>query len=117
MMLNVANVIERFANLSGLSEEEIDKWVYICEDSVEEIRSRLREGISESENSKKLNSAAAALSFYKYVLCISIRDDLNPENQYISNPYTKNLALTLWQEQKEDIANLLYDNNFVFKTI
>lgn len=116
-MLNVANVVERFANLSGLSGDAVNPWIYICEDSVEEIRSRLRPNVSEEENSKKLNSAAATLSFYKYVLCISIKDDLNPENQYVSNPYTKNLAMTLWNEQKEEIANLLCDNNFAFKSV
>ena len=116
-MFNIANVIKRFSQLSGLSESQINSWIYVCEDSISEIKSQLRDGVSEHENTEKLNSAAAALNFYKYVLCASIKDDLDPENQYISNPYTKTLASDLWQKHKDNISHLLKDNKFLFKTV
>jgi hypothetical protein len=116
-MFNIANVIKRFSQLSGLSESQINSWIYICEDSILEIKSQLRDGVSEQENTEKLNSAAAALSFYKYVLCTSIKDDLDPENQYISNPYTKSLASDLWQKHRDNISNLLKDEKFIFKAV
>ena len=115
--MNISEVIKKFSILSGLSGESVHPWISICEESIFEIRTKLREGINEEDYKDKLNSAAAALSFYKYVLCASIKDDLDPDNQYISNPYTKSLALSMWQEYKNSISFLLNDNNFVFKTI
>lgn len=113
----IEDVISKFSNLSGISEEALSKWTSICQDSINEISSKLREDVIESEHKEELESAAAALSFYKYVLCTSIKDDLNPENQYISNPYTKNLAISLWQEYKNNISPLLIDSNFLFKEV
>lgn len=113
----IENVISKFSNLSGISGEALNKWAPICQDSANEISSKLREDITESEHENDLTSAAAALSFYKYVLCTSIQDDLDPENQYVSNPYTKSLAASIWQEYKNNISCLLIDNNFLFKEI
>ena len=113
----IENVISKFSNLSGISGEALIKWTPICQDSANEISSKLREDITESEHENDLTSAAAALSFYKYVLCTSIQDDLDPENQYVSNPYTKSLAASIWQEYKNNISCLLIDNNFLFKEI
>ncbi|MBO6127072.1 MAG: hypothetical protein J6P21_03670 [Clostridia bacterium] len=115
--MTIENVMIKFSNLSGISGEALSKWTSICQDSINEISSKLREDIIESEHEEELESAAAALSFYKYVLCTSIQDDLNPENQYISNPYTKNLAISLWQEYKNNISPLLIDSNFLFKEV
>ncbi len=113
----IEDVISKFSNLSGISGEALSKWTPICRDSMNEISSKLRKDIIESEHEEELTSAAAALSFYKYVLCTSIKDDLDPENQYVSNPYTKSLATSIWQEYKDNISALLIDNKFFFKEI
>ncbi len=113
----IEDVISKFSNLSGISGEALSKWTPICQDSINEISSKLREDIIESEHENDLTSAAAALSFYKYVLCTSIQDDLDPENQYVSNPYTKSLAASIWQEYKDNISPLLIDNKFLFKEV
>ena len=115
--MNISEVKEKFATLAGLSSVEADSWTSICEDSISEIESRLKDREFDEDEIKKLNSAAAALSFYKYVLCVSVKDDLNPANQYVSNPYTKNLALSLWRGYKSGISELLSDDNFEFKGI
>ena len=115
--MNISEVVKKFSVMSGLLGESVHPWINICEDSILEIRSRLRENVSEEDNKEKLNSAAAALSFYKYVLCASTKNDIDPENQYISNPYTKNLALSMWKEYQDGISSLLKDNNFVFKIV
>lgn len=115
--MRISEVINKFSNLSGISGDDINKWVPICEDSANEISSKVRNDISQEDNEDALTSAAAALSFYKYVLCTSIQDDLNPDNQYISNPYTKSLAASIWQEYKNNISPLLSDNKFLFKEI
>ena len=116
-MLDIEEILKKFMTLSGVSEQDAEKWRSVCEDSAKDICSKLREGVSEEENKEKLISSAAALSYYKYVLCASVRDDLNPENQYISNPYTKSLASSIWQEYKNSMSSLICDTNFVFKKI
>lgn len=115
--MDISEVIEKFAILSGLRGDDISPWVYICEDSVEEIRGRLREGVDESKHNRELCAAAAALSFYKYVLCMSIRDDISEEHEYMSHAFTKDLASTIWARYKSAITKLIIDNKFEFRGI
>lgn len=116
--MNISDVLAKFAILSGLSGSGLNRWESICEDSILEIRSKLRDGVIEEDHDRILCAAAAALSFYKYVLLAVIGNDIDPENAYIlSSNFIKSLASTIWLEYKQLIANLIVDEKFVFKGI
>lgn len=116
--MNISDVVEKFSILSGLSGDSLERWTYICDDSILEIRSKLRDGVVEDDHNRVLCAAAAALSFYKYVLISVISNDIDTENPYIvSNNFTKDLASSIWLEYKQLISNLIVDEKFVFKGI
>ena len=56
-------VLDRFALIANLSIDEVTPWTEICEDSISEIESNLRENIDQELNSRRLEAAAAGLSW------------------------------------------------------
>ena len=66
ILLVLQEVLDRFALIANLSADEVTPWIEICEDSISEIESNLRENIDQELNSRRLEAAAAGLSFYKY---------------------------------------------------
>ena len=116
--MNIENIVKKFSNISGLTGDALENWRYICEDSMLEIRGKLREGVVEEDHEKVLCASAASLSFYKYVLCMLIKNDVSDENMYfINNNVTKSIAYALWTDYKNMISHLLIDDRFIFKGI
>lgn len=116
--MTVNAILEKFSNLSGLSGDSLENWRYICEDSMIELRAKLREGVIEEDHDRILCASAAALSFYKYVLCILIRNDISSENMYsINGNVTRSIAYSLWNDYKSMISHLLIDDQFTFRGI
>lgn len=122
--MNLEEIIERFKIISGVLEGDTAKCVPFCEDSMNEIVLSLKKGVNPntSENSRRLNVAAAVLAFYKYSLCkasvdstaaftageIRIRTD--------SEANIKN-AYRMWREARKSIMDLLEDTEFVFERV
>nr|DAM77055.1 MAG TPA: hypothetical protein [Caudoviricetes sp.] len=102
--------------------EESTSWIDLCEDSIEEIKSQLREDVDIEKHSHRLEVAAAALSFYKYTLynasCPGMESFAAGEIRIKSDPNTAvKMAYRAWQEAKSAIADLIKDDNFVFERI
>lgn len=64
--MDIEKVVEIFAGLSGLSEEEVCPYRFLCELSAGHIM-RSCTGIGR-ENGGKAEFAAAALSYYRFIL-------------------------------------------------
>ncbi len=110
-----SEVIEKFSALSGVSGEALNKWSFLCEDSIVAIRAKLRSWVNEEEHEYILCAAAAALSYYKYVLCMLIRNEMDSDSEYaVNNSITKGIAQTVWMDYKGMISHLLVDDQFTF---
>ena len=115
-------ILNRFSVISGLSLGESDTFIPICNDAKAYIQSKLKPNVNESAESERLEAAAAALSFYKYVLYkaslqgtqsfsagdVSIKED---SKQQIEN------ARTVWYEAKASVCDILQDDEFYFQQV
>jgi len=120
--LNLNEIIKRFSIIADLSWDEASPWTSVCEDACLEIRSNLRDDVKEEDNERRLNAAAAALAFYRYVLyrCsgggmesftageIRIKTDAKTHAK---------MAYNVWLDAKRSISDLLKDTEFMFERI
>lgn len=120
--MNLQETLERFAIIAGLSMDDISPWIPICEDAYDEIKRNLREETDEDENSRRLNVAAAALAFYRYVLYESSGNRAESfsagELRIKANAQSAvKMAYSVWKDARNAVADLLTDNDFMFERI
>lgn len=120
--MNLEAVLERFSIVAKLSIEETSPWLELCKDSTEEIENNLKSNVDMEANSRRLESAAAAFSFYKYTLyraSASGMESFSAGELKIKNDYNSSvkIANTIWKEAKNSISDLLADNDFAFERI
>jgi len=118
--LDIQEVLERFSIIAGLSIDQAAPWITICKESIEQIESKIKEGVDKQACSRRLSSAAAALSFYRYTMYkasggglesftagdISIKNDKKTSLQ---------IAFRVWRDARSSVADLLNDDEFVFE--
>ncbi len=120
--MNLQDVLIKFALIADLTLEEAAPLSPICSDAVDEITVKIKDGVDNEINSRRLTAAAAALSFYKYSLYRAsgagmggfTAGDIKVESQ--SDASVKS-ALSVWAEAKDSIADLLADKDFVFRRV
>lgn len=120
--MNLQEILERFAIIASLSMDDISPWIPLCEDACEEIKRHLKEGISEEENARRLNVAAAALAFYRYVLYRTSGGGMESfsagELRIKTNAETSvKMAYNVWKDARNAVADLLTDDDFMFERI
>lgn len=120
--MSLKNVTDRFLMLSGLGENDLQRWQPLCHDSLEYIESRLADKNVSKENVCRISSAAAALAYYSYCLTQSTiaepkrfkSGDIEIEQDYAQ--YIE-AAKALWLSEKEKISDLLKEEGFCFRRI
>ena len=120
--MNLQNIVKRFSIIANLSFEEAFPWTEICEDAANEIRIHLKSGVDESEHSRRLDAAAAALAFYRYIIYRASGGGMESftagEIRIKADAKTSvKVALSVWKDAKHSIADLLNDDEFMFETI
>ncbi len=120
--LDIQEVLERFSIIAGLNIDQAAPWTSLCSESIEQIRVYVKEGVDVSKNSRRLGAAAAALTFYRYIMYkasggglesftagdISVKNDKKVSLQ---------IALAVWRDAKSSVADLLNDEDFIFERI
>ena len=117
--LDIQEIIERFSLISNISLKESVKWEPILCDVIAEIKSRLRENIDVEMHGRRLNTAAAALSFYKFSLYRASQDSTTSFSAggiRIHEDSRRNIqsAYSIWNEAKALISDLIRDDDFCF---
>lgn len=120
--LDLNAILNRFAFLSGLTLDEAVSFTPICNDAKEEIQLKIKPCVNESAESGRLEAAAAALSFYKYILHkaslqstqsfsagdISIKEDIKQQLES---------ARSIWYEIRASVCDILQDDEFCFQKV
>ena len=120
--MNVEKSFKKFAERLGKEFDSSSKWLNLCEEAISEIKIQIKDNSDTKENEDRLNTAAAALAFYKYALCnykemcassISTfsNEDLTEKKIAIS------VAKTAWENARLNIIDILKDAGFVFRGI
>lgn len=118
--MNIERVLEIFTGLSGLSEDSVFPLRFLCETAAEHIADRTRSG-AEGEYGGRLEFAAAALAYYRYILW-SMTDggagDITVGDISLKNGGNRlEYAERLCREAFSELSGILDDNGFVFERI
>lgn len=120
--MDVQEILLRFALIADLGQEEAAPWISICSEAADEIRSLLKDLLTEADNSTRLNAAAAALTFYRYTLYRASGAGMNDfsagDIKVISDKKTTvEMALRIWIDAKKTIMDLIDDNEFLAEQV
>lgn len=116
--MNLPAIQERFLCLSGLSPQEAEPWLGLCEEAMQELNTQI---LTQTEGAAVLlNAAAAALAFYRF----TVAQSSGPESEFTAGEVrvTKSLAgmeaaCRLWQEARKAASPYLCDTEFYFKQV
>ena len=120
--MDLSEVLRNFLLISDVDEEESDVYMPLLKDALRNIKLKLKNKSVKGEDKLRLNYATAVLAFYKYMLLkrakniegsfsaggVNIKSDLDASVK---------AAEDIWIGAKEDIADLLLDDNFYFQGI
>lgn len=114
--MDIERILEIFAGLSGLPEDEVSPYRFLCEVSAEHIRRLCTD--SGKENGGKAEFAAAALSYYRFILWSMTEGGM--KEMKIGDVSVKNNETRLMYAErlyKEALAGLgkCLDEDFVFE--
>lgn len=113
-------VADEFGILSGLDKQERLPYLPLCISAAQQIKARLRQGISLADHMRPLCTAAAAVAFYRYILLRTSLDegaftagDLTVGQNTAAVPAAKQLR----DESLRAVSFLLEDTSFVFRQV
>jgi hypothetical protein len=122
--MDLNKTISIFQTFSNLSYEEAVEWTGMIESAIHTIKAKLKPDSDQSkkENKSRLQTAAAALSFYQYILALAANGGLNSfsiDGMSVKNDKEKDvkIAKRIWEEALDNVSDLLSDENFMFKSV
>lgn len=115
--MNLERIVERFAQLSGLSPQEAAPWQGLCGEAMSELNALTLPGADAPQAAETLNAAAAALVLYRYSAALAC----GPESGFSAGEVrvTKSgagvqAARILWEQTRRAAAPYLRDESFFF---
>ena len=119
MTLNIQEILERFALISGLPMEEAVCYTVLCADAAGDLTRRLG-GSAGREAVSRLEAAAASLAYYRYAMYQAAgAEDFTVGDIAVSGGGSDKIRLAreVWLEAEREIADLLPDDGFVFRGV
>lgn len=117
--MNFENTQNRFMLLSGLSEEECERWYAVLKESENYVRGIIvKKDLNESDNDR-LGTIAGVLAYCKY-MTYSVEAGSGfraGELTMSADKDTFNNAQALWQNELRLNSDLISDSDFVFRAV
>lgn len=118
--MSLKDVIDRFALVSGLEQEEISKWIFVIVDCIKYFESKLQKRYYTDEEKMRLSHSCAVYAYYKYSLFnyAQVASKFKVGDIEITN--SENLtdkAHALWQNEKGEIADIIDFDGFYFSRV
>lgn len=114
--MNIENVTNRFATLTGIDSEELSKWGTLIEDACEYVLSRCTVESPDSAQTRRLELLSAAYALKLYGMCGN--EDLT---QFVAGDVRLTLSADrreqadrLWDELVSRNADLIGEGGFLF---
>lgn len=114
--MSLKDVIDRFALVSGLEQEEISKWIFVIVDCIKYFESKLHSSYTDVER-KRLSHACAVYAYYKYSLYNYAQTASKFRVGDVEITNSENLtdkAHAMWQNEKSEIADIIDFDGFYF---
>lgn len=115
--MSLKDVINRFALVSSLEQEEISKWIFVIVDCIKYFESRVDVSKLSEIDSKRLTHACAVYAYYKYTLMnfASTGTRFKAGDIEITRACDlTDVAHAMWQNEKKEIADVLDFDDFCF---
>ncbi len=114
--MSLKDVINRFALVSGLEQEEISKWIFVIVDCIKYFESRIKNNLSGLEISR-LTHACAVYAYYKYSLFSFANASTKFKAGDIEITSAESItekAHIMWQQEKKEVADIIDFDEFLF---
>ncbi len=115
--MSLKDVLNRFALVSSLEQEEISKWIFVIVDCIKYFESRVNTKVLSDEQKSRLTHACAVYAYYKYSLMnfASNFSKFKAGDVEITNAENiTDTAHVMWQNEKKEIADILDFDDFCF---
>lgn len=107
--MSLKDVIDRFALVSELSQEEISRWIFLIIDCIKYFESIIKIDALKESDKKRLSYACAVYAYYKYSLCKSeAAHSFKAGDVQISESSSLiEKTASMWQQQKSEISDIV----------
>ena len=115
--MSLKDVLDRFALVSGLSPEEISKWIFVIIDCIKYFESALNNKTVSDADKRRLVHSCAVYAYYKYSLMMLASNCTKFKAGDIEITRSENLSDTaheMWQLEKKEIADVIDFDDFCF---
>lgn len=115
--MSLKNVINRFALVSGLEQEEISKWIFVIVDCIEYFESMCNTKNMSKQKLARLTHACAVYAYYKYSMLTSneVESFKVMDIQVDNNSRTlTDKAKFMWEQQLREISDIVDFDDFCF---
>ncbi len=119
--MNMEEILRIFCRLSGLDYEDAADFRFMCDTALSYIRARIKHGSDIEFYGGRINFAAAALAYYRYVLWSltdGVANEINVGEIRVKHGGSSELeaADKLCRETFADLGDILESENFVFNS-
>ncbi|MBR2715901.1 MAG: hypothetical protein IKB73_06840 [Ruminococcus sp.] len=115
--MSLKDVLNRFALVSGLSQEDISKWVFVISDCIKFFESRTaNRNFTESERARLVH-ACAVYAYYKYSMINFAYNSGKFKAGDVEITQSEDMidkAHKMWQEEKREISDVFDFDDFAF---
>lgn len=117
--INCTQVLSQFSQLAHISEQEAEKYKWLCINAVEELTQMLKKNTDLTACSGRLSATATAIAYYNYCIIAegSNVNNLKIGDMTVSCGANKEFAKDYLQQCMKGIAPYLKDSNFMFKGV
>lgn len=115
--MSLKDVLDRFALVSGLSGEEVSKWVFVIIDCIKYFEKALKNKTVSENDKRRLIHSCAVYAYYKYSLMMLASNITKFKAGDIEITCSENLSDTahqMWQIEKKEIADIIDFDDFCF---
>lgn len=114
--MNIANIISRFALVSGVENSEIYRWRTLIDDAVSYVNSLVKKSDTDENDNRRLEMLCAVYAFKLYELCNdeSISSFSVGDVKVASSAERSGRAEKMWREYAEKAQDLISDEKFLF---
>ena len=118
--MSTKEVVDRFALVSGLEQEQISKWFFVIIDCIKYFESLVNVKSLNDLERNRLVHACAVYTYYKYSLFNFAHIGQKFKAGDIEITQSESIAdkaHIMWQQEKAEIADIIDFDNFCFKRV
>lgn len=115
--MSLKDVINRFALVSSLEQEEISKWIFVIVDCIKYFEGRIKNKTLTDTQLCRLTHACAVYAYYKYSLMNCASAGVRFKAGDVEITTAENLVDTahaMWQCEKKEISDIFDFDDFCF---